>query len=246
MFQESLFRGPSLLRTIFGHRPFLLLFGLCQSSLSHHFLSHPYKNMKLKFMNRELYHLQAFTSNFTFAIQLLCTQFSFLHLNMGQNSNGLEWFMNVFKKMEDRCLEMCDVLEKEVLKYVEGQLNSVDINEDHFQQPRLDVGEDQSPEKAYCANQNASSSVAFGNVPGEHLVKTEDGKTIQASKKQNHLIIEPNHFSANQKIENKNAKANISWPSRKQSQKPNAITDEILKCSPSTIQNDEFPDWEIV
>ncbi|XP_022925763.1 uncharacterized protein LOC111433073 isoform X3 [Cucurbita moschata] len=185
--------------------------------------------MKLKFMNRELYHLQAFTSNFTFAIQLLCTQ-----------------------KMEDRCLEMCDVLEKEVLKYVEGQLNSVDINEDHFQQPRLDVGEDQSPEKAYCANQNASSSVAFGNVPGEHLVKTEDGKTIQASKKQNHLIIEPNHFSANQKvcgdheIENKNAKANISWPSRKQSQKPNAITDEILKCSPSTRQNDEFPDWEIV
>lgn len=49
------------------------------------------------------------TSSFvsTFGLQL-----SLLHLKMGQNSNGLEWFGNVFKKMEDRCLEMCAVLEK--------------------------------------------------------------------------------------------------------------------------------------
>ena len=37
---------------------------------------------------------------------------------MGQNSNGLDWFINVFNKMEGRCLEMCDVLEKVKLRYL--------------------------------------------------------------------------------------------------------------------------------
>lgn len=125
-----------------------------------------------------------------------CNQLSLLHLKMGQNSNGLEWFGNVFKKMEDRCLEMCAVLEKEVLKYVKGQPNSVDIDEDHFQQPHLDVEEDQSPEKEHWANQNASSAGALE----EHLPKTKDRVTIQSSDKQNHPIIEPNHISANHEV----------------------------------------------
>ncbi|XP_038883792.1 uncharacterized protein LOC120074664 isoform X2 [Benincasa hispida] len=155
---------------------------------------------------------------------------------MGQNSNGLDWFVNVFKKMEGRCLEMCDVLEKEMLKYVKGQPNSVGIDEDHFQQPHLDVGENQSPGE-HWANQNASSAAAFGKATEEHLLKTEGRVTIQSSDKQNHPIIEPNHFSATQEIENNK---------KKQSQKANAITEEIVKFSPSTIQKDEFPDWEII
>uniref|UniRef100_A0A9I9EFU3 Uncharacterized protein n=1 Tax=Cucumis melo TaxID=3656 RepID=A0A9I9EFU3_CUCME len=79
----------------------------------------------------------------------------------------------------------------------------------------------------------------------EHLV---DQGRIQSSDKQNHPPIEPNHFSANQevcgalKIQNKNAKANISRPSRKQSRKAK----EIVNFSPSTIRNDEFSDWEII
>lgn len=47
-------------------------------------------------------------------------------------------------------------------------------------------------------------------------------------------------------IEKKNAKAHISRSSRKHSQKTNAVTEEVVKFSPSTIQNDEFPDWEII
>lgn len=52
-----------------------------------------------------------------------------------------------------------------MLKYVKGQPNSVDIDEDHFQQPHLDVEEDQSPEKEHWANQNASSAGALGKAP---------------------------------------------------------------------------------
>ncbi|TYK13203.1 uncharacterized protein E5676_scaffold255G008160 [Cucumis melo var. makuwa] len=90
---------------------------------------------------------------------------------MRQNSNGLDWFVNVFNKMEGRCLEMCDVLEKfnftflkqELLKYAKRQPNSVG-SEDHFQQPHLGLGEDQSPEKEHRANQDAPSAGALSEA----------------------------------------------------------------------------------